>query len=197
MRAWTKIVIVGGVLSAAYCTYLGVTRINLNPSRNVGEIVDSLDGVAVYFNGGVGHISGRNLTADGYNLGIKYQCVEFVKRYYFQHFNHRMPETHGNAVDFFDPNIGDGEVNKARSLVQFRNGSRSAPRAGDILVFNRWILNPYGHVAIVVRVDDKEIEIIQQNGGPFSSPREKLGLRFEGGYWSIASARVLGWLRLA
>jgi hypothetical protein len=176
---------------------LGVTRINLNPSRDVGEIVDSLDGVAVYFNGGVGHSLGRNLTADGYNLGIKYQCVEFVKRYYFQHFNHRMPETRGNAVDFFDPNIGDGEVNKARSLVQFRNGSRRAPQAGDILVFNRWILNPYGHVAIVVRVDDKEMEIIQQNGGPFSSPREKLGLRFEGGYWSLASGRVLGWLRLA
>jgi surface antigen len=146
-------------------------------------------------NGGVGHSSGRNLAPDGYNLGIKYQCVEFVKRYYFQHFNHRMPETHGNAVDFFDSKIGDGELNKARSLVQFPNGSISAPQAGDILVFDRWLLNPYGHVAIVARASDKEVEIIQQNAGPYSSSRETFALSIVGGHWIIASSRVLGWLR--
>lgn len=36
--------------------------------------------VAIYFNGGVNMSQGRNLTIDGYNLGIRYQCVEFVKR---------------------------------------------------------------------------------------------------------------------
>lgn len=196
MRPRNKLaIIIAGGLSIACCVYLGVTKINLNLSRNVGEIVDNLDGIPVYFNGGVGHSSGRNLAADGYNFGIKYQCVEFVKRYYYQHFNHRMPDTYGNAVDFFDAKIGDGDINKARSLIQFRNGSMSAPYAGDILVFNRWLFNPYGHVAVIARVSDNELEIIQQNGGPFGTSRETFGLSAEGGRWVIAAPRVLGWLR--
>ena len=189
-------IVAAGTIAAVLGAYFGVTRINLNPSRGVGEIVDNFDGVAVYYNGGVSHSSGRNLAPDGYNLGIKYQCVEFVKRYYYQHFNHRMPNAYGHAVQFFDPEVGDGEVNKARGLLQFRNGSAKPPRAGDILVFNRWQLNPYGHVAIVSRAGEAGIEIVQQNGGPFASSRETLGLAVVDGRWTVAASRVLGWLRL-
>ncbi len=142
------------------------------------------------------HNEGRNLAADGYNLGIKYQCVEFVKRYYYQHFNHRMPDSYGNAVDFYDPALGDGELNKARGLVQFRDGGATAPKAGDILVFDRWKLNPYGHVAVVSRAGGGEIEIVQQNAGPFAPTRETFAVAFAGGHWIVGTARVLGWLRL-
>jgi len=185
-------VLLGAVLAA----YFGATRVNWNFARAVGEPIDSLDGVAVYYNGGVGHSAGRNLAPDGYNLGIKYQCVEFVKRYYYQRFNHKMPDAFGHARDFFDGALADGELNKARALLQFRNGGSSGPRAGDILVFDRWMLNPYGHVAIVARAGETEIEIVQQNGGPFASPRETLALNTADGRWRIAAPRVLGWLRI-
>lgn len=46
-----------------------------------GAPLDSLNGVVVYYNDGMGAVHGRN-TVDGYNVGLKYQCVEFVKRYY-------------------------------------------------------------------------------------------------------------------
>lgn len=196
MRYRTAIAAASGLLLVAAAAYFGVTRLNLNMSRSVGEVADSLDGVAVYYNGGVGNNSGRNLAPDGYNLGIQYQCVEFVKRYYYQHFNHRMPNSYGHARDFFDPAVGDGEINKARALVQFRNGSVSAPRAGDILVFDRWRLNPYGHVAIVARASQTGIEIVQQNPGPFGSSRETFPLSAVEGRWWIGAPRVLGWLRL-
>ncbi len=52
-------------------------------SNDIGSIIDEFNGVAVYYNHNVGNVSGRNLAPDGYNLGLKYQCVEFVKRYYF------------------------------------------------------------------------------------------------------------------
>ncbi len=184
------------LLGAALIVYFAVTRINLNPGRTVGEVIDSLDGVAVYYNGGVGHSGDRNLAPDGYNLGIKYQCVEFVKRYYYQHFSHKMPDTWGHAADFFDAKLADGELNRARGLLQFRNGGSSAPRPGDLLVFGRWTLNPYGHVAIVARVSENGVEIVQQNPGPYGPTRETLALSAQGGYWLIASPRVLGWLRL-
>ena len=196
VRFRTVVIALAALSGAVLAAYSGATRVNWNFARAVGEPIDSLDGVAVYYNGGVGHGSGRNLAPDGYNLGIKYQCVEFVKRYYYQHFNHKMPDAFGHARDFFDGTLADGELNKARALLQFRNGGSSGPRAGDILVFDRWMLNPYGHVAIVARAGETGIEIVQQNGGPFASPREMLALRTADGRWWIAAPRVLGWLRI-
>ena len=41
-------IVAAGAIAAVLGAYFGVTRINLNPSRGVGEIVDNFDGVAVY-----------------------------------------------------------------------------------------------------------------------------------------------------
>ena len=87
----------------ALSIYAAATRINPNNQHAVGEQLDELNGVAIYYNGGVNTVQGRNLSQDGYNLGLRYQCVEFVKRYYFERHGHRMPDTYGHAKDFFDP----------------------------------------------------------------------------------------------
>ncbi len=168
---------------------------NFNPFRQVGAQVDQLNGVAVYYNGGVDHCDGRNLAPDGYNLGIRHQCVEFVKRYYFEHLHHEMPDSYGNALEFFDPKLADGAFNSRRGLTQFSNGSASRPAADDLLVFGRTWLNPYGHVAIVARVGERSVEIVQQNPGPFGASRETLALRNEDGRWWYDNRRVSGWLR--
>ena len=99
----------------------------------VGDVVDSLDGVYVYYNGSVSHVSERHLSKDGYNLGLKYQCVEFVKRYYYQHLKHKMPDSYGHAREFYSAKFKDGEVNTKRNLVQFKNGSSSKPKVKDII----------------------------------------------------------------
>src|SRR5688572_16176754 len=89
----------------------------LNPLRySVGDKIDSLNGVTVYYNGLVTQAHGRNTSKDGYNLGLKYQCVEFVKRYYYSFLNHRFPDTYGHAKDFFDKKVEDGGKNRARNL---------------------------------------------------------------------------------
>lgn len=170
-------------------------RINLNTSRTVGEKIDSLNGVFVYYNGGVDHVGGRNLTPDNYNLGLQYQCVEFVKRYYFQHLNHRMPNTYGHAKDFFDPTIKDGQKNEARDLLQFSNPSHSKPLPNDIVVFSGTILNRFGHVAIVSSTTDNTVEIIQQNPGPFQPSRKTFPLLKIGNTWKIDNNNIVGWLR--
>lgn len=46
-------------------------KLNTNTNYIVGQKVDSLNGVFVYYNSGVANVSGRNTTADGYNLGLK------------------------------------------------------------------------------------------------------------------------------
>jgi len=172
-----------------------VTLLNCNPRYRVGQEIDRLNGVAIYYNGGVGHSSGRNLAPDGYNLGIKYQCVEFVKRYYYERLNHKMPDAYGHAKQFFDPALEDGAHNRRRDLLQYTNGSESKPRSDDLLVFGPSLLNRYGHVAIVSTVTNSEVEIVQQNPGPFGSSREKFSLVSEAGRWRYRNSRILGWLR--
>lgn len=158
----------------------------------IGTPLDSLDGVIVHHNGGMGNVSSRNVV-DGYNVGLRYQCVEFVKRYYLEHYGHRMPNSYGHAKDFFDTVVADGALNTARGLLQFRNNSASKPQPGDLLVLDGWKGNPYGHVAIVSKVEDGEVEIVQQNCG---TTRETIGLEMRDGKWRLDSRRALGWLRM-
>jgi surface antigen len=170
-------------------------RVNLNTSHSEGQKVDSLNGVFVYYNGGVDNVVGRNTTSDGYNLGLKYQCVEFVKRYYYEHLNHKMPDSYGHAKDFFDNSLADGEINVKRNLTQYSNPSFRKPRIDDLLIFDGSTFNRYGHVAIVSQVKDREVEIIQQNPGPFAKSRETYQLDSADGKWRINNQRILGWLR--
>lgn len=149
----------------------------------------------MYYNGGVGNVSGKNTTANGYNLGLKYQCVEFVKRYYYEHLNHKMPNSYGNAKGFFDKSLNDGQENKQRNLTQYTNLSKTKPKVDDLLIFQGTIFNRYGHVAIISKVIDNEIEIIHQNPGPYGQSRETYALKYENDKWKIENDRILGWLR--
>ena len=187
-----------GLILGAISVFLTVKfskKINLNPQLEVGQKMDSLNGVFVYFNGGVSNVSGRNTSSDGYNIGLKWQCVEFVKRYYFEKLNHKMPDALGNAKDFFDPLLADSTLNVKRNLMQFKNGSVSKPKVEDLLIYDGTLTNSYGHVSIVSYIGEREIEIIQQNPGPFGEPREKFAFTFLNGKWVIGNDRILGWLR--
>lgn len=190
-----RVLILFGFLILLTLGFLGSKRINLNPNYEVGQKIDSLNGVIVYYNGGVGNVEGRKLAKDGYNLGLKYQCVEFVKRYYYEELNHKMPDSYGHAKDFFNPQLNDGQINSQRNLKQFKNTSKSKPKINDLVIYSGTSGNKYGHVAIVSSVTDNQVEIIQQNPGPFGSSREKYSLIKEDGKWLIDNDRILGWLR--
>jgi surface antigen len=164
-------------------------------SHQSGDVVDSLNGVMVYYNGSVSHVAGRNISEDGYNLGLKYQCVEFVKRYYYEYLNHKMPDSYGHAKSFFNPALSDGDFNKARALLQFANPSKFAPKVDDLIVFDGHAGNPYGHVAIIASVQKNSIEIIQQNPGSLARSRATYKLKYHRGLWEIKNERVLGRMR--
>ena len=198
MTRKTKIVIyVIAAVALLYGVYWYAFHSDFNPNAKykIGQPLDSLNGVVVYYNGMVGHIGGRNRADDGYNLGMKYQCVEFVKRYYYQRLHHKMPDTYGNAKDFFDAAVSDSAINEKRALLQFTNGSLSKPRAEDLVILDGYAANPYGHVAIVSFVTDSAVGIVQQNPGPFAPSRETFPLECNNTRWIIKQPRLLGWLR--
>ena len=183
------------IFIAAYSIKKYIKNKNPNPKYFVGQKLDSLNGVYVYYNGRVGHTGKRNLSEDDYNIGLEYQCVEFVKRYYYQHYHHKMPDSYGNAKDFYNDSIADSKLNSKRNLIQYKNPSTTKPAVSDLLIFDGHVGNKYGHVAIVSFVDDNKIEIIQQNPGPFAKSRIKIKLTKKENQFKIESDRVLGWLR--
>lgn len=160
----------------------------------IGKKIDNFNNVSVYYNGNPKNVSGRNLTKEGYNLGLNYQCVEFVKRYYYEYFNHKMPNSYGHAKDFYDDETSDGELNKSRGLIQFNNPSLSKPKVNDILVLDKSTFNKFGHVSIISKVNDNSIEVVQQN--VFLNSRENYDLKFIDGKWKIDNERILCWLRM-
>lgn len=158
-----------------------------------GDIIDRFNNIEVYYNGDLKNVFGRNTTYDGYNLGLMYQCVEYVKRYYYYIYDHKMPDSYGHAKDFFDTSLLDTEYNKKRDLYQFKNGSQFKPEVGDILVFGPTNKNRYGHVGIVTWSEEGKCEIIQQNVG--SRTRERFQVYTRSGKYYVAGNDVLGWLR--
>lgn len=91
---------------------------------------------------------------------------------------------------FFDPKTKHGTLNKRRGLLQYTNGGSEAPRANDILVFE----SKFGHVAIVARAGENEIEVIQQN--IYMTPRQCFALSASNGRYIIGEDRKpVGWWR--
>lgn len=195
MKRWLLIIMVLAFVSVAFVFRNQIDNLG-NLAREVGVPLDSLNGVKVYYNGSVSNVSGRNLGVDGYNLGLKYQCVEFVKRYYYEHYNHKMPNSYGHAKDFFAKQLADGQINPERNLTQFNNPSSSKPQIGDLLIIDGNAFNPYGHVAIISQVYNDKVEIIQQNPGPAASSRVSIDLKYSDGKWKLNQSDILGWLRM-
>ncbi len=178
-----------------YIVFIGLLAIcTSSHNYSIGDVIDSQDGVSVHYNGPAFKSTfGRNKTPDGYNLGLRWQCVEFVKRYYYEYYAHKMPNAQGNAKDFFDKRLGDKGFNAKRNLMQYRNVREYLPEKGDLLVYDGYPGNPFGHVAIVAEVGQDYVEIVQQNMG--SKSREKLKLVKYMNYYTVADYFVLGWLR--
>ena len=160
--------------------------------QRVGKTIDSYRGVSVYDNGLLFFRSyGKNYSKDGYYYGQKWQCVEFVKRFYCDAKGYKMPDVMGHAKSFFDENIPDGALNSRRGLLQYQNGSTNKPVSDDLLVFTD---TKYGHVGIVTHVGENSLEIIQQN--ILGRTRQQFSLVASNGHYFITSPRQpAGWLR--
>jgi surface antigen len=193
MNRWVKIML--GITLFAYIGFWANKKFISNLPHAVGKPIDTFNGVVVYYNGKISHVSGRNLTADNYNLGLRYQCVEFVKRYYYEFLKHKMPDPYGHAKDFYDKTVSDGQKNGKRGLFQYSNPSLTKPSIHDLVIFAGHVGNSFGHVAIISNVNEHEIEIVQQNPGIYGNSRERFPLIFQNGFWKINHERILGWLR--
>lgn len=163
-------------------------------AQKIGDIVDTYNGVNVYYNGeNYEQSQGKSYAPDGYYLGKKYQCVEFVRRYLYTTYKFKFPVWEGHAKSFYDLSLSDGEYNKKRNVYQYDNYGTEKPKVDDVLVF---ILSKYGHVCIVTKVTDNSIEVVQQNIDGFT--RDTYSLRMENGKYIIGTEAKapIGWFRI-
>lgn len=159
----------------------------------IGRPIDSHRNIQVIGNGLIyTRAHGRSYSFDGYYYGQKWQCVEFIKRFYFEAHGHRMPDVMGHAKDFFDPALSHRDHNPRRNMIQFANGQDEPPEVDDLVVFRD---TEFGHVAIVTSVSADRIEVIQQN--IIGRTRQTFTLERKNGNYSIISPRSpAGWLRV-
>lgn len=160
---------------------------------NVGQVLDVYRGIPVRDNGLLFVRShGKHYSPGGYYYGQKWQCVEYIKRFYLDAKGHKMPETMGHAKSFFDENLPDGATNRQRDLIQYRNGSTAKPQPDDLLVFTD---TKYGHVGIVSETVSNYVEIVQQN--IFGRTRQRFSLVASNGHFHVTEPRrPAGWLRI-
>ncbi|MBL7832214.1 MAG: CHAP domain-containing protein [Saprospiraceae bacterium] len=133
-----------------------------NRACTVGAQSGSFNGVPAYMNCPIGS---SNTYGDSYvgsvYVGKKWQCVEYVQRYYKIVYNLNIKPAFGNANTYWTNNN-----HSSVGLQKFANGS-VAPQVGDILVSTS---GSFGHVAIVTGVTSSTVSIIDQN---FSSTSQR------------------------
>jgi surface antigen len=120
-------------------------------TQKYGTLLGSFNGVNVYSNGSPGYFSGVTNTVNGYVTGYKWQCVEYIVRYYWQVYGRKIRG--GNANDFY-------KTAASKGLKPYANGAAVGPQVGDILVSEG---GPNGHVAIVREVGSNYVVVAQQN----------------------------------
>ena len=127
-------------LSSIFIGIFLLATLGLAHAASYNTYLGSFNNVYVYSNGTPGNFSGQTNNVSGYITGYKWQCVEFVNRYFWLKFGKKIAG--GNANTYYANASGKG-LNKAA------NGGTNKPQVGNILASNG---GSYGHVAIISSV---------------------------------------------
>ncbi len=107
----------------------------------------------LYSNGTCTYLSNEHCHDNNGNyLGIKYQCVEFVRRYIYQKAGINLASlwAKGDAHDWYDAR---DKMNLSKIPIKYA-------QEGDIITFTG---GPYGHIGIVNNISDHYINVTSQN----------------------------------
>ncbi len=137
-------------------------------AANCGDVLATANGVDIRSNGiweasSTGNSCGGDAWAD-YNTaqtpggttvktGAKWQCVEFVKRYYVQK---------GWISSYWTGSGSTLKDNLLGGLTFMANGSITSIMVGDVVTLN---YSTFGHAGVVCAVNGSTVTIANQNGG--------------------------------
>jgi surface antigen len=146
----TSVIAIG--LSIVSIRDIAVTA--LPSSVKFGAYLGAFNNVLVFSNGHSDYVSMKDNLVGTVNLGTKWQCVEYVRRFYLGSFGVDLSQFHrGDANTWFD------SADRMK-LRRFQNGGTAPPQGGDILASDG---GSHGHLAIVRSVTPTEVCTVQQN----------------------------------
>ena len=102
---------------------------------------------------------------DGVITGIKWQCVEFARRWLLKNRGVVIEEVETAADIWFEIDSVTRPADGKRLYVSsYVNGSEVPPKMGDLLVYDKTFLNT-GHVAVVMDIDvlSGRVKVAEQN----------------------------------
>jgi glutathionylspermidine amidase/synthetase len=142
---------------------------------------------------------------DDVNMGFKWQCVEFARRWMF--INHGYVfEDIAMAYDIFRlKEVRLVKEDRALPLHSFRNGCPRRPAPGCLLIWNEGgEYETTGHVAVVTEVTDTYVRVAEQNVDHVIWPQGQdwarelpVTLGAAGNFWigcTYDDASILGWV---
>jgi CHAP domain len=135
---------------------------------------------------------------NGTYTGIKWQCVEYARRWLLINTG----AVYGDvdiAADIWDriDYLTDVKTKKLIPLEAHLNGSTQAPQVGDLLIYAK-AFNATGHVAVVTGMDVNNglVEVSEQNFSNESWPddyaRKIMFIKKDENYW-LLDGYLLGW----
>lgn len=126
----------------------GVQGFNCNYDHNPEETSDDYE---------------RSSFSNGIYTGMKWQCVEFARRYWIQVFGVVLPPVSWAAHIFKIPTASRLKDYWIVPLKGLPNGGTEPPRKGDLLIYGSTPGQRVGHVAVIVDVLADVVRVAEQN----------------------------------
>jgi glutathionylspermidine amidase/synthetase len=134
--------------------------------------------VRAYSNGDDTFYSNESHVLHGTYMGMKWQCVEFARRWTFLRKSSIFESVDGADDMWNQLKYVERVTDKARfPLRRHDNGSPNLPKNDSYLIYRQQKDMPYGHVAVIIDVLPSAIRIAEQN--------------FNFNYWSADYARQI------
>jgi trypanothione synthetase/amidase len=138
---------------------------------------------------------------DGFQTGMKWQCVEFARRWLLHRKGLILPDVYFAHHIFYIPHVFDAQdITKTVPVRPVRNGTSAKPTADTLIIYSTQLGSFPGHVGVIVDVGDNYVRVADQNRyfhkwtAPYSMefPLEQR----PDGTWHIIDKHetVLGWV---
>lgn len=128
---------------------------------------------------------------NGFYTGIKYQCVEYARRWLIQVKGYTFPEV-DHAYQIYDLPIAQTIKGKALLFESIPSSSIDI-RAGDLVIYRKSDTFPHGHVAVVSDVDASFVYLSEQN---MNKRKWKQNYSRKILKTNINDGTILGWKRI-
>ena len=135
----------------------------------------------------------------GIYTGLKWQCVEFARRWLLLQCSCTFPSVADAAEMWLEithvERVTDGQH---LPVKKHPNGSSTKPKCGAFLLYPRGEEIPFGHIAVICQVGENFIRVVEQNyqfrywRGDFS--REIPMIYRDGGYFLEDYYQIYGWM---